>query len=260
MKKILLKLYYFGNNERKKINLLQTNIRNIEWQSIVNYIPKKSKFLDIGCGAGYSMKLAQSDRVCEVYGIDPDPNAHGVGRNWENEQSFRSELNIEKGGGEELPYTSNKFDVVYSSHVLEHVKNEMKVLQEMKRVVKDDGVIIIGVPTASMAFINMISQVIFLSHHRFFNFFLSRLGFSSFPMVSLKHLLFLYSHSFHEKTIFYDLKHYTIKNWSETISKEFEIENTILPAIYPYPDYTQLFKLKKNKKYSSSVFFICKKK
>jgi len=72
--------------------------------------------------------------------------------------------------------------------------------------------------------------------------------------------LFLYSHSFHEKTIFYDLKHYTIKNWSETISKEFEIENTILPAIYPYPDYTQLFKLKKNKKYSSSVFFICKKK
>jgi ubiquinone/menaquinone biosynthesis C-methylase UbiE len=267
MKKLLLKLYYFGNNDKKAIDALQTNIRNIEWEAIAGYIPENSKFLDIGCGAGYSMKLAQTQKKCEVHGIDPDPNAHGVGRNWDNSKDFQSEFNIVKGDATELPYPNNSFDVVYSSHVLEHIRDEAKALREMRRVVKGDGVIIIGVPTASMAIINMISQLLFLSHHRIMNFIFSRLGFSSFPKISFKHLLFLQSHSFPEKTIFYDLKHYRVKNWTKTISKElfhfsvpkeFRIKKTILPAIYPYPDFRQLFKLKKSRKRSSSVFFICK--
>ena len=259
MKKALLNLYYFGNNKKDRIDSLQTIIRDLEWKSIVDFIPNNSNFLDIGCGAGYSMKLAEEGKNCKVTGIDPDPNAHGVGRNWEGSSSFKTEHKIHKAYAENLPFEEKSFDVVYSSHVLEHVQDEMKVLEEINRVTKDDGIIIIGVPTASMALINMVSQVLFLSHQRIVNFILSRLGFKSFPKISLKHLLFLYSHSFQEKTIFYDLKKYKVKNWSKIISKELTIQKVILPALYPYPDYIQLFKLKKRDNYSSSVFFICKK-
>ena len=205
------------------------------------------------------MELAQRDKNCEVFGIDPEPNAHGVGRNWNNTEQYRSKMNIEQGFGESLPYDNKKFDVIYSSHVLEHTNNEQKFLEEMKRVVKDDGTIIIGVPTATMAFINLISQLLFETHQRIINFVFSRLGLSSFPKISLKHLFLLNSHSFAEKTICYDLKHYKVKRWQSLISKEFTIVETILPAVYPYPDYLQVFKLKKNKSCGSSAFFICKK-
>lgn len=260
IKKIWLKFYYFGNNNKAKIDVLQKNIRDIEWNSIVSNVPERSKFLDVGCGAGYSMTLAESEKKCEVFGVDPDPSAHGVNRNWGNSSKDESLHTILKGNGEELPFAASSFDVVYSSHVLEHVNDETTFLREMKRVAKDDGVIIIGVPTASMALINMISQILFLSHHRFCNYFLSRLGFAAFPKISLKHFVLMFSHSFTEKTILYDLKHYRVKNWSNIISQEFDIVNTILPAIYPYPDFIQFFKLKKNKKFSSSVFFICRKR
>lgn len=257
-KKALLSLYYFGNNNQDKIDLLQKTIRDVEWKSIVNHIPDNSKFLDVGCGAGYSMKLAESEKKCDVYGIDPDPNAHGVNRNWGKAEKDNSAHTIIKGSGEDLPFDSDSFDVVYSSHVLEHVNDETVFLREMRRVAKDNGIIIIGVPTASMAIINMASQILFLSHQRIFNFVLSRLGFKAFPKISLKHLLLMFSHSYPEKTILYDLKHYRVKNWNKIISKELNILSTVLPAIYPYPDFFQFFKLKKNRKYSSSVFFICK--
>lgn len=259
MKKILLKLYYFGNNKKEKINSLQKTIRNIEWESIVDFIPENSSFLDVGSGSGYSMELAEKQKHCKVTGIDPNPNTYGVGRNWENSSIFNPKYKIDKGDGVNLPYDDNSFDVVFSSHVLEHVENKEHFLKEIRRVAKKSGILIIGVPTSSMALINMISQILFLSHHRIFNFILSRIGLSSFPKISIKHLFFLYSHSFPNRTVLYDLKNYRIKNWTKIISKEIKIINKKLPAIYPYPDYLQLFKLKKNKKISSSVFFICEK-
>ncbi len=260
MKKFLMSLYYFGRNSKSKIDKLQLNIRNTEWEAVSEFIPQKSKFLDVGCGAGYSMKLAQSTKECKTIGIDPEPFKFGFGRNWDNDNEVQSDLNIQEGTGENIPFENNSFDIVYSSHVLEHVNDEQKVLSELNRVVKNDGTVIIGVPTATMATISLISQLLFETHHRLFNFIFSNLGFKSFPRTSLKHLLFLYSHSFNSKTILYDLKHYRVKNWKKNISQELKIKKVLHPALYPYPDFIQLFKMKKTNSYSSSVFFICEKK
>ena len=51
----------------------------------------------------------------------------------------------------------------------------------------------------------------------------------------------------------YDLKHYKINNWKKIVSGEFRIVETKLPALYPYPDYLQLFKMKKRKYYYRGV-------
>lgn len=47
------------------------------------------------------------------------------------------------------------FDYIYSYHVLEHVKVPSKALIEMKRVLKDDGVIFIGFPNRNRIIGNM---------------------------------------------------------------------------------------------------------
>ena len=261
IKKQLLNLYYFGNHPISKKEYNQKIIRDIEWNAIVDFIPEESTFLDIGCGAGYSMKRAINEKKCNAQGIDPDPFKHGVGRQWEENGNYEIEksLKILKGFGESLPYNDSEFDIVYSSHVLEHVNNEKQFLKEAKRVLKDEGTFIIGMPTASMAWINFISNILFTTHHRIVNFIFSKSNVINVSKESFKHIFLPASHTFPEKTILYDLKHYKINNWKKIVSSEFKIIKTILPALYPHPDYLQLFKLKKRKKLSSSVFFICKK-
>ena len=93
--------------------------------------------------------------------IDPSPGEHGVGR---YNKSDINKIEILKGFSEKLPFKNKSFDVIFCSHVLEHVKSEEKSLDEMNRVLKDDGKLIIGMPTASMTIISCFSQFIFTSH------------------------------------------------------------------------------------------------
>ena len=257
VKSILLKIYNWGFLPKDKVDENQRKIREVEWDAVMPYIPPKSKFLDVGCGAGYSMKKACGELECECYGIDPMPGGHGVGRYSELDCSLR----ILQGVSEKIPFGDKSFDVVYSSHVLEHVDDEHKSLQEMKRVLKDDGVLIIGMPTAFMAHVNNLSQLVFTTHQRVFNVL-----FGWVPTIKTGDTAFInmfvpVSHSYpRAKTVLYDMFHYRIKTWKRIVEQEFIIQQALLPASYPYPEYRQLFGMRKNGRMSSSVFFVCIKK
>jgi predicted SAM-dependent methyltransferase len=45
-----------------------------------------------------------------------------------------------------LPFTDNSFDVVFCNHVLEHIKDDTKAMQELFRVLKPDGFGVFQVP------------------------------------------------------------------------------------------------------------------
>lgn len=249
------KIVYSSISSKNKVEAYQQLIRDTEWEAISSEIETGTKFLDVGCGAGYAMFKAQKERACLVDGIDPDPGAHGVGR-------FIKELvnspEIKQGFAESLPYETNSFDVIYSSHVLEHVNDEQKSLQEMKRVLKGGGVLIIGMPTAAMAWINLFSTFFFTTHIKIYEFFRGIFSKGSFDR--LIRIFRISSHSYpRADSIWYDIKHYRVKNWQRIVEQEFKVEKVILPCIYPYPDYPQFFKLRKFKRFSSSVFFICSK-
>lgn len=254
LKKILVSIYTWPLLSKEEANNNQKKIRDIEWEAIEPSI-KIGNFLDVGCGAGYSMKKAE-DKGCKVFGIDPDPGGHGVGR--EGSNFFVGEVIIKKAFAEEIPFESEMFETVYSSHVLEHVNDETKTLQEMKRVLKKDGVLIIGMPTSNMAYVNLFTNTFLTIHQRFIGFFLS--PFFNTSKVTFRQLFIPNSHSHFTKTVLYDIKKYTIENWQKIVSSEFEIEKIIKPAFYPYPETVQWFKLNKKSDYSSSVFFVCKKK
>ncbi|OGD85843.1 hypothetical protein A2164_00250 [Candidatus Curtissbacteria bacterium RBG_13_35_7] len=85
---------------------------------------KHKKILDIGCGK-------------KKY-----PNAIGIDINKKSVADII--FNIEKG----IPFPANQFDLVYSNHTLEHLdpKKLVFVLEEIWRVTKADGQIIIIVP------------------------------------------------------------------------------------------------------------------
>ena len=259
LKKVFLKLYYFGNLSKEQTDFYQKRIRNTEWKAISSFIPKNSKFLDIGCGTGSSMMKAMEDKNCEVFGIDPEPGAHGVGRYIDG---VTEGLNIVEGFSENLPYANDDFDIVYCSHVLEHVNDEIKSLQEIKRVLKPSGVLIVGMPTASMSVVSVITETLFTLHQRFFNVLMTPFKkFITIGHTPLINLIIPPSHSTHRaRTILFDLSHYRISNWRNIVSTELSIDQVITPAFYPYPQYLQLFPFHKNRFFSSSVFFVCKKR
>ena len=247
---------YSTMSKRDKVERCQQIIRDAEWQVLKAHFPEKSQFIDVGCGAGYTLKKATEDLQCKGVGIDPEPGAHGVGRYSDNNHES---LEIIEGSAENIPFEDQTFEVVFSSHVLEHVNDEQKSLREMKRVLKDDGILIIGMPTALMSWINLFSNLIFTTHIRIYNFI--RHLFSRNVLNNFLQLLHVRSHSYpRAKTIFYDLVHYRVKSWKKIVSQEFEVLEVIEPCLYPYPDFPQWFKLRKSRLGSSSVFFICKKK
>ena len=253
VKKKILQLYNYFINSPNTTNVYQKIARDCEWDAIEPYI-KIGKFLDVGCGAGYSMYKAQKIG-CNVYGIDPDPSGHGVGR---RESKFAIPIEtILQGYSESLPFEDGMFDTVYSSHVLEHVSDINQSICEMKRVLKTDGIIIIGVPTAIMAWISFFTQLVCTTHQKIVNIFFRKI--ITTGNCFWWELFIPRSHSYPQsKTIMHDFINYQTNNWKIKIEKHLDIELIIKPCLYPYPEYKQFFSIKKERKISSSVFFICK--
>lgn len=48
-----------------------------------------------------------------------------------------------------LPFSDDEFDFIFASHVLEHIQDDIKALQELKRVLKPNGVAVLPVPVVS---------------------------------------------------------------------------------------------------------------
>lgn len=252
LKKILHAVYYFGNLPEEKVNFHQKIIRDTEWASVRHYMKEGSLFLDVGCGTGYSLKKAKEDLGCKCFGVDPVPNRSGVHFN------NNDLLNISEAIAEKLPFRNKSFDIVFSSHVLAHVSDQSAALQEMKRVLKDNGILVLSVPTATMAYIRFISMVLFTTHQRIARVLLK--PFINTGNMRFKHIFLPPSNSNPDNTILRDLFNYRLKNWSKIIVKEFTIKKVVFPGLYLYPDFiVQLSEIKKFNKYSSSYFFICEK-
>lgn len=71
--------------------------------------------------------------------------AERKGLNLDGPHSFDG-FTIDKGDANAMPYADNSFDCVICNAVLEHVPRPLNVVDEIKRVTKPGGLIVIGVP------------------------------------------------------------------------------------------------------------------
>lgn len=96
---------------------------------------KKGKLLDIGCGAGlYTNFLRKNLPHIEIHGIDISKNAIvKAGKNY-------PKIHFTSGSVYELPFPNNTFDIITVFCVLEHLESPEKALQEIRRVLKKNGI------------------------------------------------------------------------------------------------------------------------
>jgi SAM-dependent methyltransferase len=97
------------------------------------------KLLDVGSGNGY-LKYFCDFGCIEWHGIEIWEERY---KDCERLGYHMHRCDIEN---EKLPFDNNYFDIVVASHVLEHLRNRNFALQEMYRVLKPSGLLIVGTP------------------------------------------------------------------------------------------------------------------
>jgi len=96
------------------------------------------KVLDVGCSTGfYLAKLRELG--WDTYGVEINDRAASFGKE-------KLKLKIHTGTLESAKYPSDYFDAVTLWHCLEHVYSPMNTLKEVYRILKKDGMVIIGTP------------------------------------------------------------------------------------------------------------------
>lgn len=103
---------------------------------------KPHNLLDVGFGSG-----DRTIRIAKYFRIDMN-NVYGIDNNDQQVVSCGNTFNAKKIDleMENIPYQDNTFDIVICNQVLEHLKNYRKVINEMIRITKRSGYIIIGIP------------------------------------------------------------------------------------------------------------------
>lgn len=99
------------------------------------------RVLDLACGEGYgSMQLIET-AVC-VTGIDVDPRAISHARM----RYRKAGLHFVAGSAASLPVSDRSFDLVVSFETIEHLHQQEEMLAEIRRVLTEDGLLLISSP------------------------------------------------------------------------------------------------------------------
>lgn len=93
--------------------------------------------LDAGCGSGFlTDKLQAFGKVCAI-----DFSHHAL------QLAYRRGVRLLANGSlDTLPFRDQKFDIITSLDVLEHLDDDMNAMSELNRICKNDGKLVIFVP------------------------------------------------------------------------------------------------------------------
>lgn len=99
--------------------------------------------IDLCCGTcDWTISLAEASRTGAIVGLDFSPNMLEFGRNKVERAGLTDQIELVHGNAMELPFADNSFDYATIGFGLRNVPDYMKVLSEMKRVVKPGGKVV----------------------------------------------------------------------------------------------------------------------
>ena len=113
------------------------------YSAFVNLFAKDRSVLDYGCGSGTLLNEV-ADQIGEGIGVDLDERLVAEAR---RRNSFSHIRFIHGDAKSKLPFEDGCFDVITAMGVLEHVGPEAPVLQELDRLLRSGGYLVIEVPS-----------------------------------------------------------------------------------------------------------------
>lgn len=145
-----LKFFEEAEKVRYKYHFYLTELH--DW---ISQQKPNGKLLEVGCGMGTDL-LQLARRDLDVTGIDLTEEGIKLANKRFKLYEMSGTLKIEDA--ENLSFENNTFDLVYSFGVLHHTPDTQKSIDEVHRVLKDDG-----------------KAIIMLYHKRSFNYIIHRM-------------------------------------------------------------------------------------
>ena len=113
------------------------------YEETLQYVTDKT-VLDVGCGTGYGVKIC-SETAKFVVGLDYDLSAV----EYCNDNFATDNNSFLNSNALILSIGTDVFDIAIAFQVIEHISDSLKFINELKRVVKPSGLIIISTPNVA---------------------------------------------------------------------------------------------------------------
>lgn len=122
---------------KKRFELVKNIMKNTE-----------GDILDLGCHGGTLTNFISGlKKHRKIYGIDISENAIAYARKKYPNIEFKAH-DLSNG----IPYPDKMFDIITCFDVLEHVFDPLKLANEIKRVLKKEGCLIVDIPNETLLF------------------------------------------------------------------------------------------------------------
>ena len=128
----------------EQVELFKDIVNNFE-----KYDFKEKKLLEVGAGVGTFLIVSRMQYGIESFGLEPSSDEFSPFK--EISSAILKEYNISNdiivnATGEQIPFPDDSFDLIYSTNVLEHVKDPKVVIAESIRVLKSGGYLQFVIP------------------------------------------------------------------------------------------------------------------
>jgi SAM-dependent methyltransferase len=139
-------------------------------ERILDYLQSDSVVLDLGAGAGIVSQMNFRGLPMQMCGVDLDPRVV--------DNPMLDEGRVASATG--IPYEDNRFDVVFSDNVLEHLEEPLQVFREVNRVLKPGGVFLFKTPN-KYHYMPVIARLTPHVFHQYINRLRGRAEVDTFP-------------------------------------------------------------------------------
>lgn len=100
----------------------------------------QGRVFELGCGGGLNQALYDGAKVTSFSGIDPHSKLLDGAR--ERAKARGWEHDIREGRGEDIPFADSSFDTVVCTYTLCSVDDPVRVLEELRRILRPGGVLL----------------------------------------------------------------------------------------------------------------------
>ena len=126
-------------------NLLTFGLHN-KWKSEIVEIAKKKnprKILDMATGTADIAIMLSHIKSCEIIGLDISSKMIEIGKTKIKRLNLYKRISLDIGDAENIKYADNSFDIVTVGYGVRNFENLNKGLNEIYRVLKKNGTLII---------------------------------------------------------------------------------------------------------------------
>jgi len=123
--------------------------RRVYWIIKLLSPQENEKIFEVGCGAGH---ILQKVDVGQLSGIDLSPKMLSLAR-----RRLGDNVELKKCNAESIDYSNSLFDKAICSEVLEHTLHPSRVIEEIARVLKPGGMVILSIPNENR--INRVKEI-----------------------------------------------------------------------------------------------------